>query len=107
MFIYMQLKLKQVISHLLKGVFKFLEEFQLKNSVIFITVSGVLSIKQEHRQVVYKEHDIVKRQSAPPDNETTVNVKKTNSYFFWHFCCLSTQIIMLLAFVSLRLQHIL
>lgn len=104
----MQLKLKQVISHLLKGVFKFLEEFQLKNSVIFITVSGVLSIKQEHRQVVYKEHDIVKRQSAPPDNETTVNEKKKpNSYFFGHFCCLSTQIIMLLAFVSLRLQNML
>lgn len=75
----MQLKLKQVISLLLKGAFKFLEEFQLKNSVIFITVSGVLSIKQEHRQVVYKEHDIVKRQSAPPDNETTVNEKKNQT----------------------------
>ncbi|XP_071139437.1 plexin domain-containing protein 2-like [Mytilus edulis] len=37
-----------------------------------IALSGVLSIKQEHGQVVYKEHDIVKRQSAPPDNETTI-----------------------------------
>ncbi|XP_052091137.1 plexin domain-containing protein 2-like [Mytilus californianus] len=38
-----------------------------------VALSCVSSIKQDRRQVIYKEHEIVKRQTRPPENETTIS----------------------------------
>ncbi|XP_063403742.1 plexin domain-containing protein 2-like [Mytilus trossulus] len=54
-------------------------EYLLFYIFYIIALSCVLSIKHEHRQLVYKEHEIVKRQSAPPDNETTIT--DTHDYY--------------------------